>query len=364
MLYHFCHDINYAIDRGCLQCFKRYTASGRGWDKKTIIQCAKKDRFDMFNHVLQERTLYHGTVHPKIPSEIWNYFPSTYELATLTIEHRNRNWNYLVTDCLVKCSNPRKIALFKLAIKSGNQDLCGIIYPYLKPRTTEAATYKDMVDFMECAVFSRQIGMVMWIERTFNECVHNPWPASWRDNGRRLLEKILCKGFRYYDRFTMYLTTFDYVFSSTQVKGMIHDCDVAASMILNYTNSHVSDTSELFRKFWFVGGRENATPGWKTYCIKYNKLDELDLIHTECPEWPATFLDDCETGRGTRTWRRTNLKNWALDHGLATPVVPVQEESTNLQKALAVIEECNIPEGKYLELCNLLMDVHRRGVRA
>ena len=363
MLYHLCHDINDAIDRGCVQCFKRYTASGRGWDKKTIIQCAKKDRFDMFNHVLQERTLYHGTVHPKIPSEIWNYFPSTYELATLTIEHRNRNWNYLVTDCLVKCSNPKKIALFKLAIKSGNQDLCGIIYPYLKPRTTEAATYKDMVDFMECAVFSRQIGMVMWIERTFNECVSNPWPAAWRDNGRRLLEKILCNGFRYYDRFTMHLTTFDYVFSSTQVKGAIYDWDATASMILNYTNSHVSDTSELFRKFWFVGGRENATPGWKTYCIKYNKLDELDLIHTECPEWPATFLDDCETGRGARSWSRMNLKTWALDHGLATPVVPVQEESTNLQKALAVIEECNIPEGKYLELCNLLMDVHRRGVR-
>jgi len=37
---------------------------------------------------------------------------------------------------------------------------------------------------------------------------------------------------------------------------------------------------------------------------------------------------------------------------------------TNLQKALAVIEDCDIPEGKYLELCNLLMDVHKRGVRA
>ena len=43
---------------------------------------------------------------------------------------------------------------------------------------------------------------------------------------------------------------------------------------------------------------------------------------------------------------------------------PVAEKVTNLQKALAVIEECEIPEGKYLELCNLLMDVHRRGVRA
>ena len=43
---------------------------------------------------------------------------------------------------------------------------------------------------------------------------------------------------------------------------------------------------------------------------------------------------------------------------------PVAEKITNLHKALALIEECEIPEGKYLELCNLLMDVHKRGVRA
>ena len=43
---------------------------------------------------------------------------------------------------------------------------------------------------------------------------------------------------------------------------------------------------------------------------------------------------------------------------------PVVEKVTNLHKALALIEECEIPEGKYLELCNLLMDVHKRGVRA
>jgi hypothetical protein len=40
------------------------------------------------------------------------------------------------------------------------------------------------------------------------------------------------------------------------------------------------------------------------------------------------------------------------------------ERVTNLHKALAIIEDCKIPEGKYLELCNLLMDVHRNGVRA
>jgi len=48
----------------------------------------------------------------------------------------------------------------------------------------------------------------------------------------------------------------------------------------------------------------------------------------------------------------------------AAPVAPAQERPTNLQNALAVIEECDIPEGKYLEICKWLMDVHRRGVRA
>jgi hypothetical protein len=43
-----------------------------------------------------------------------------------------------------------------------------------------------------------------------------------------------------------------------------------------------------------------------------------------------------------------------------TPIV--EKEATNLQRALAIIEDCEIQEGKYLELCNLLMDVHRRGV--
>jgi len=47
----------------------------------------------------------------------------------------------------------------------------------------------------------------------------------------------------------------------------------------------------------------------------------------------------------------------------AAPVAPAEERPTNLQKALAIIEDCDIQEGKYLELCNLLMDVHRRGVR-
>lgn len=362
-MYHLCHDVNDAIDRKCMQCFKRHTASGRGWDKKTIIQCAKKDRFDLFNHILQERR-EHINGHPKIPPEVWDYFPSTYELASLTIKHRNPYWNYLVIDYLNEFSNQRKIALFKLAIKAGRQNMCDIIHTQLKPRTTASATQKDMVDFMECAVFSRQIDMIMWVERTFNTSINTPWPPAWRCNGRRLLENILSKHRLYYDQFTTHLETFEYVFGAAE----IHNWDECASMILNYQNVNVSDTSELFRKFWIMGGNEHVTPNWKTYCIRYNKFEELGLIHAFCPEWPIGFLDDCETERGARRWTRINLENWALDHGLGRVNVPVHSDQqvSPLHKMMELIEKMKeskmggYEEGLYLEACNTMKQIHER----
>ena len=63
--------------------------------------------------------------------------------------------------------------------------------------------------------------------------------------------------------------------------------------------------------------------------------------------------------------REQNIERAArLAAAQAPAPAPVAERITNLHKALAIIEECDIQEGKYLELCNLLMDVHRRGVRA
>jgi len=62
--------------------------------------------------------------------------------------------------------------------------------------------------------------------------------------------------------------------------------------------------------------------------------------------------------------RRVERERIEQRQATAAPVAPPQERPTNLQKALGLIEECEIQEGKYLEICNLLMDVHRRGVRA
>ena len=41
-----------------------------------------------------------------------------------------------------------------------------------------------------------------------------------------------------------------------------------------------------------------------------------------------------------------------------TPIV--EKEATDLQKALAIIEDCDIQEGKYLEICKWLLDAHTR----
>ena len=93
-----------------------------------------------------------------------------------------------------------------------------------------------------------------------------------------------------------------------------------------------------------------------------------------CPEWPADFLALCESTPGRNYSFRGDMRRFASENGLG-PALPVREpepevvptpivekEATNLQKALAVIEECDIPEGKYLEICKWLLDVHRRGV--
>ncbi len=70
-----------------------------------------------------------------------------------------------------------------------------------------------------------------------------------------------------------------------------------------------------------------------------------------------------EVGHNQAEERRIERERIEQRQATAAPVAPPQERPTNLQKALSLIEDCEIQEGKYLEICNLLMDVHRRGVR-
>jgi hypothetical protein len=342
-------NLNTAIDIDCLPCFTRCLMDGTQTD--TIIKCVKKNNLEMFKCAMESEHLTK---------------PSDYEIATHAIQHNGEAWYPYILRAVSESSNPRRIALFKLAIKSGDINLCSQMYPYLKPRTTNDATRKDMVDFMECAVFSLRLGMIMWVERTFNPG-STVWPGAWMNNGRRLVEMIF-KNKKYYTRFHMVMDTFRHVID----RIVVHCWDTAAKIILSYDNPDNANTWSLFNHFWFIGGSVNASCGWKNYCIRYNKIEEMGMIHSVCPEWPVNFFEECDSIRGARQWGRRNLKDWAVTHGFdaeriqerAAQVEVNEERVTNLQKALAVIEECDIPEGKYLELCNLLMDVHKRGVVA
>jgi hypothetical protein len=342
-------NLNTAIDNDCLPCFTRCIVDGTQTD--TIIKCVKKNRLEMFKCAMESEHLIK---------------PSDYEIATHAVQHNGEAWYPYILRAVSESSNPRRIALFKLAIKSGDINLCPQMYPYLKPRTTNDATRKDMVDFMECAVFSLRLGMIMWVERTFNPG-STVWPSAWMNNGRRLVEMIF-KNKKYCARFHMVMDTFRYVFERIDV----HCWDSVAKLILSYNNPGNANTWSLFNHFWFTGGSENVSIGWKNYCIRYNKIIEIQTIHAVCPEWPADFFATCDSTPGARQWGRRNLKDWAATHGFdaeriqerAAQVEVNEERVTNLHKALTIIEDCDLPEGKYLELCNLLMDVHKRGVVA
>jgi len=136
------------------------------------------------------------------------------------------------------------------------------------------------------------------------------------------------------------------------------------------------------------GGLRGVGNQMKLATIKHNRLVMLQYLDRFIPGYPEHMLHEMRNVRGHSTQARREMITYvrgellrarrrntaSLATGIvererieqrqatAAPVAPVQEKVTNLQKALAIIEDCGIQEGKYLELCNILMDVHRRGV--
>ena len=138
------------------------------------------------------------------------------------------------------------------------------------------------------------------------------------------------------------------------------------------------------------GGLRGVGNQMKLATIKHNRLVMLQYLDRFIPGYPEHMLHEMRRTRGHSTQARREMKTYVREeqrrarrrgtaslaagivererieqHQATTaPVAPPQERPTNLQKALSLIEDCDIQEGKYLEICNLLMDVHRRGVRA
>ncbi len=157
------------------------------------------------------------------------------------------------------------------------------------------------------------------------------------------------------------------------------------------------DTSVLFQviELWrnCPDGLRGVGNQMKLATIAKSRLDMLKLLDEFLPnkEYPENMMREINYSRGKSTRDRRKMASYVSQKMLevertqfidqarerrveqerieqrqatAAPVAPAQERPTNLQKALSLIEDCEIQEGKYLEICNLLMDVHRRGVRA
>ena len=136
------------------------------------------------------------------------------------------------------------------------------------------------------------------------------------------------------------------------------------------------------------GGFRGAGVQVKLATIKHNRLDMLQYLDREIDGYPSEMMHEMRIVRGHSPQARREMKTYVREEqrrarrgstaslaagivererieqrqATAAPVAPVREKVTNLQKALGLIEDCELPEGKYLELCNILMDVHRRGV--
>jgi len=156
------------------------------------------------------------------------------------------------------------------------------------------------------------------------------------------------------------------------------------------------DTSVLFQviELWrdCPDGLRGVGNQMKLATIGKSRLDMLKLLDEFLPNkvYPDDMMRQINYSRGQSTRARRKMASYVSQKMLelerthtnqaeerrvererieqrqatAEPVAPPQERPTNLQKVLSLIEDCEIQEGKYLEICNLLMDVQRRGVRA
>ena len=372
-------DCKIAIKKGCIPCFKYHTETGFGWNTRTVIECIKKNQFEMFAHIMEKKRVQ--PEHPRIPNNIWKRNYSDYDIASYAVEYKNFRWRPFISKAVEQSSNPKNISLFKFALEAGNEPACDIIFPKLKVRTTHAARKKDLVQFMECAVFSRSIRMIKWVESKINNGTDIIWPLEWKENGDRLLE-VLMENKKYPDTY-IFTEIFNYLFNPTGCKAQIYDWDPAAFNILRYETRYGDTIAAMFRAFWEKGGREHSTSGWKSYCIRANKLEELNMIHEQNPQWSADFLRECDTLPSRRVWDRRNLKEWAMRNGarafnIEVEQARIQERQMNaapmvqnnevppLHKMMELIEKMKesqmggYEEGLYLEACNVMQQLHRQ----
>jgi hypothetical protein len=59
----------------------------------------------MFQYVIDKKR--EEPSHPNIPSEVWNHCPTSYEIASRILTHRNSLWNDYIIKALNESSNQK-----------------------------------------------------------------------------------------------------------------------------------------------------------------------------------------------------------------------------------------------------------------
>lgn len=412
-----CYNTIDAVKRDCMECFKKCCRKDHGglFKRDTVLTCVKLGKYEMYDYLVKNQKMF-ATRCEEDGGALTFHIPDNKCLASWAIPHgTDDKWMELYKAADDEITNVQRVGLLKLSLEHANLLAGNIFVRNLKQRT-QSAMKKDLKQYMESAVYSGKLFVIQWVETHFNNgSINNPWPpwpTEWRDNGSGLFNALVSnpnskpkrRSWSNNEDFLLksqiLADVFGYVFNPNSVKSRINPThkDFFITSAIKWADSKCFEDLQgdprardgrpnaLFRAVWdMITVEDNFRVGldgrnWKKLCIRHNRICTLKAIHDKIPEWPSDFLDSCGSINGYRTYERRLLREWAIENGLvqfqlmdadriqerqnnAVPVPPTNEKVTNLQKALALIEESNLPEGRYLEICNIMMDIHRRGVR-
>jgi hypothetical protein len=358
-----CCDPVSAAKRGHFECFKERVHDGRNWKPDTVIECVKHNQFEMYCYVICKQA--NSIEHPTIPPDIWNVSFSDEVLVTHAILHRNMEWSNIIIRANERISNVRRIKLIKLALQHANVEACDILVTKLRDRTTDRSRQIDLKQYMECAVYSRNINTIQWVERTFNTSSTTPWILEWRQNANSLMSALIKNKTKHYALTYMMKDVFEYIFSTRYSKCVIIDYDTIVEIVLTYHGGNWHNHIDcLFRAVWYKVC-DRCDKKWKLYCIRYNKIAALGYIHGRVQEWPDNFITICDSAPGALQSNRTEIKRWAILHGCNTTVRPKECSVSHLHKMMELIEQMKdstmggYEEVLYLEACKVMQQLHR-----
>ena len=106
----------------------------------------------------------------------------------------------------------------------------------------------------------------------------------------------------------------------------------------------------------FNHGFESISPNVKRTCLAFKQAEYLQIIHNYIPSWPDNFLSDARS-YGRYHPSRDQMIAFALSHGCEDP--GAVDKSSDLHKMMSIIDDVEMPEGKYLELCTLMKRLHQ-----